>query len=104
MKKAATLDQDQRFTLSRSAAPSYSYSQALDLLVRLPGGEVKTVRSCSSGDMRSLVQACVSSARDPKRCRDELGELDYRDPLSKWFCVLELKLAGASLPIVRGNG
>ncbi|SRR6266487_1580545 len=100
MKKTATLDQEAYS--SRSAAPSYSYSQALDLLVRLPCGEVKTIRSCSSTDMRALVSTCVLTARDPKRCESNLEDIDdYQDTLTKWFCVLEMRLAGCSLPIVK---
>ncbi len=101
MKKTATLDQEAYS--SRSAAPSYSYSQALDLLVRLPNDNVKRVRDCTVDDMRSLVEACVPTARDPKRCQDSLEDIDYRDPLSKWYTVLELKLAGASLPLIEGK-
>jgi hypothetical protein len=99
--KVATLDHIDESTgrLSKSALPKLTYSEALDLVVTLPGGAVRSVRACTVEEMQALVQACVTTATNKKGCAAALVGLDYADPLSKWYALLELCLHGCTLPL-----
>ncbi|SRR6266568_2528600 len=85
--------------LSKSGLPKLTYSEALDLVVTLPGGAVRTVRSLHACEMRAMVEACVLTAKNPKSCATAVVGLDYREMLDRWYAILELQLYGCTLPL-----
>ena len=101
MKKTATLDRIHgapEAHISKSNLPKLTYNQALDLVVTLPGGAIRTVRSCSPDEMRALVETCARTSTK-KGCVAAVKGLDYREPLDKWYAILELVLHGCVLPL-----
>ena len=101
--KSATLtniNNEQEGHTSKSSLPSLSYTRALDLVIILPGGAIRTVRSCSVEEMRALVQSCVATATK-KGCAAAVAGLDYREMLDRWYAILELREHGCTLPIAK---
>src|SRR6266702_1384976 len=99
--KVATLDHidGSAGRLSKSALPRLTYNQALDLVVTLPDGAIRTVRACSPAEMCAMVQTCVLTAKNTKSCVTAIAGLDYREMLDRWYCLLELQIHGCTLPL-----
>lgn len=99
--KAVALDHidESSGRLSKSSLPKLTYNQALDLVVTLPGGAIRTVRSCSPDEMRAMVEASVLTAKNTKSCATAIAGLDHREMLDRWYCLLELQIHGCTLPL-----
>lgn len=102
MKKTAILDRihdKPESHISKSNLPKLTYNQALDLVVTLSGGAIRTIRSLHTSEMKDLVESCAATAKSPKACADAVAGLDYNEMIDRWFAVLELHLHGVMLPI-----